>query len=278
MDENTTPVVNETEVVDTSSTESTPVESESTGDEFDQIMSEELNSKDNQTDDQEETDTSEESEEPQEKASAADLRKEQLQTEIRDFVAQKNQAAQELQELQQKLSQAKTETQNPQDINGYLDQVNPDTGDYYTRQEAKTELLEKEIQRLNGERQQEQHLTAVRDSQAKLEREAQRVLAEFPQFDERSQEYNKDLAERMAPILEANLAIDPVTKQIVGTHLPVYELYETVFSSYQAGNLTGAKSQQNATSKMLRSVDTSSGAQNTNETSDEKKFIDGFFK
>lgn len=297
MDEQSTAVSTEG-AVDTSATESATVEiSKSTGDDFADFMRDELTEQSEDdtstetTDDhevEEETEANSQDDEQVErqaqKQSGADRRKDQLSTEIRDMVAQKNQLAQELERYQQLAAslkqQKQVQEQSPQTIDDYLNTVNPDTGEYFTPQEAQLNLMAQQLQRLETERQQERHFNEIRTQQTQFANEIDKVLRDFPEFDSESDKFNPELSQRMDAILQGSLIIDPVTQQPIGSHTPIYQLYKTISDSTQLGSRIGAAEQQKATSKMLQSVDVSGGANNSklNEESDESKFINGFFK
>lgn len=281
MDEEST-AVNQAEVVDTSTTESAAVANDESTDLFD-AMDDELGlESDNSEEEEAIIDDSEESEESEDTAdktesnqteepeagekepTAADRRKEQLNTEIRDMVAERNRIAQELEQARQLASQLQAtqqqEESQPQTVEGYLEQVNPDTGEYYTPQEAKLALMDRQLERLQVERQQERHVAEVRQKQSQLLSEAQRVVTDFPQFNPESPQYNEALAKRLDRILEGNLIYDPVTNQPVGSHTPIYEIYKTYSDSIQSGSLTGAEQQRKATAKMLKNADVVGGS------------------
>lgn len=277
MDEEST-AVNQAEVVDTSTTESAAVANNESTDLFD-AMDDELGLESDKSEEEEaiiddsgeETEGSDEqsdSEKPETAAeekepTAADRRKEQLNTEIRDMVAERNRIAQELEQARQLASQLQAtqqEESQPQTVEDYLDQVNPDTGEYFTPQEAKLALMDRQLERLQVERQQERHVAEVRQKQSQLLSEAQRVVTDFPQFNPESPQYNEALAKRLDRILEGNLIFDPVTNQPVGSHTPIYEIYKTYSDSIQSGSLTGAEQQRKATAKMLKNADVVGGS------------------
>lgn len=295
MDEEST-AVNTTEVVDTSPTESAAVETtESTGDELDDFIRETMTDEEPEEKEEEEDthtepdDTAEVTEEGEDTAkeqsepTAADRRKDQLNTEIRDMVAQKNQLAKELEQYQQlaaNLQQQQAQERLPQNVEEYLNEINPDTGEYFTPQEAQLNLMAQKLQQMETERQQERHIAEVRTHQAEFTNEIDKVLRDFPEFDAESDKFNPELSERMDAILQANLIIDPVTRQPIGSHTPLYQLYKTISDSTQLGSRLGAQQQQRANSKMLQSVDVAGGSHNStlNEGTEESRFIDSFFK
>lgn len=183
-------------------------------------------------------------EEPSEKANP--------NQEIRDLVARRN-------ELRDRVKQSNEQVYRPATEDQLLDQINPDTGTYYSRLEAKLAAMEQsqQIDRYNNE---------IADTQLTLSNEAQRALQDFPMFDEQSPEYNKEVAAQVDGILGKSLVIDPNTNQVIGSHVSPYELYKAVAVSAQTSAVKGQVAAQKATEKMLANADTPSGAQQSEKS------------
>lgn len=192
----------------------------------------------------------EDTEDDAEPRGKADERKQQLNTEIRDLVAQRNTLRQEVERMNAQVYRPVTEQE-------LLDQINPETGEYYNRTEAKVAALEQqiELQRYNEQ---------VSEAQIGLRHEALKALQDFPMFDAESPEYNPEVASQVDQLLSKNLVFDPNTGQVIGSHVSPYQLYKTVALSAQAGATTGQLKAQKATEKMLASADTPPSAQQGN--------------
>jgi hypothetical protein len=275
-------VVNESAVSETAATESTPVENNSTDvvdDEAsfdagfdgtasipqpeskadDPILDEAEPAEEVKEEPTEEVTPEEEApkEEPQTKA---DARKEQLNNEIRELVNQRNQIRQEVERINQ-------DAYVPAKVDELLEQVNPDTGDYYNRLEAQYESLRQE-------REVEKYTNQVSESRLSLTSEAQAAVRDFPMFDESSPEYDPDVAAQADQILAQSLVYDQKTNQVIGSHISPYQLYKTVYDSAKASEKRGAVSGQKATEKMLSNADTTTGV--TKHSTPKDAFLQGF--
>lgn len=286
MDESST-AVNGTEGVDTSTASSAVAEKTESTDvtDFSQVMEQELNQDEGSNEDGSEakdgagaqaddksTDNSDAQQQP--KPSVADQRKEQLSAEIRQMVAEKHQREQELAALQQTLAQAKA-PQVPKTMQEYLETVNPETGDYYTPEQAKVEMLQNELQSIRNQYQQDAAMRQLTAQVNSLSSDVDKVLADYPMFDAESDQYNEALSRNADMILAANLVRDN-NGRVIGSRVPIYSIYKSLADTYNAGSSIGQADAQKATTKMLSRVDVGSSA--TNKTEDEEgKFVKGFF-
>lgn len=234
-------------------TESTPVESVETPSDLDQANSEvqksmadattETESKTDSTDEVSADETTEVEEAPQGKA---EDRKQQLNTEIRDLVSQRN-------ALREQVQLANSQVYQPATEGELLDQVNPETGENYNRLEAKLAAMEQaqEVERYN---------TQVAEAQLTLTSEAQAALRDFPMFDSESPEYKPEIAAQVDQLLAKQIILDPNTGQIVGSNVSPYELYKTIATASQVSSVKGQLEGQKATEKMQSRVDSASNA------------------
>jgi hypothetical protein len=177
----------------------------------------------------------------------AEERKQQLNTEIRDLVSQRNALKAQVEEANAKVYQPATDTE-------LLGQINPETGDYYNSLEAKVAAMQQaqEMERYNNQ---------VAEVQLTLSSEASAALKDFPMFDETDKEkYNPELAKIVDPILAANLVFDPNTGQVIGAHVSPYTLYKTIADAANMGVINGQIKGQKATEKMQSRVDSTSNA------------------
>lgn len=183
------------------------------------------------------TDKPEKAEETPEKTSEtpkADERKAQLNTEIRDLVAQRNALKAEVEKANAEVYQVATE-------------------DELTEQGMSA--VEAKVEAMRQERELEKYNSQVADAQLTLGHESQRVLNDFSIFNPDSEDYDKELADEAAALLEANLIIDENTKQVIGSNVSPYQLYKTIA---KASGISAAKGQvqaQKATEQMLANAD-----------------------
>lgn len=265
-----TPAVNDPVVQDTTTTESAPVETQqpeavqSETEIADKAITESLAKQD--TEDSTEV-TPAESKEPEQgeteaevPQSAADERKQQLNTEIRDLVSQRN-------TLRAEVEKANAEVYQPATEDELVGQVNPDTGQEYSRVEAKLAAFEQaqELKAYNDQ---------VADNQLTLATEAQKVVQDFPMFNPDSDQYKPELAAKADALLGKNLILDQNTGQPIGSNVSPYELYQTIAMAAQASAVEGQIQGQKATEKMLASVDSASGAAPPAKTEDDN-FLKG---
>lgn len=186
------------------------------------------------TDSDDDSSESEDTEEPV-KPTKADERKSQLNTEIRDLVAQRN-------TLKDEVAKANSEVYQPASEE---DLVN----DGLSATDAKVEALRQQIEVKD-------YNDRVADAQLTIESESQRVLNDFPPFNPDSKEYDKELSLEAAELLQQNLVIDQNTGQVIGSNVSPYQLYKTLA---RASGISGTKGQlkgQQDTEKMLANADT----------------------
>lgn len=267
-------VVNEDAVVETAATESTTEETNSpdVAEETPSVQSDdgELHQPESPTesesDDEEQSEDAEDSEE-EKPQTRAEKRKEQLQseidelskqadpnTEIRDLVAKRN-------ELKQRVEAKNAEVYQAATVDELLEQVNPETGDYYSRLEAKLEAREQ------ADRVREYNEQIV-NTQLTLQSEAERALREFPMFDSQSPEFNEEVAAQADQIMSAALQFDQQTGQIIGTSVSPYQLYKSLAVAAQSSARAAQIKGQKATEKMLSQADRVTGGQGKDKSYD----------
>lgn len=167
----------------------------------------------------------------------ADERKNQLNTEIRDLVSQRN-------ALKEQVTKANAEVYQPATENELVDQGLSAT-------DAKVEALRQEIaMRDYNER--------VADAQLTLSSESNRVLQDFPLFNADSDSYNKELAEEAAATLDANLIRDENSGQIIGVNpgFSTYQFYQTLARASGISQVQGQIQGQQAVEQQLANADT----------------------
>lgn len=219
-----------------------------------------------ETEDEDSTEEESEEEKPVEETDSeekpptkAEDRKQQLNTEIRDLVSQRNALRTQFEAESGKVYQPATE----QDL---LDQVNPETGEYFNPLEAKVAAMEQrqEIERYNNQ---------VTEGRLTLTSEGQRAINDFPMFDETSPEYKPEIDAQVDAIVEPLLIrdtnipeVDPATGQptgkgmIIGSRAPVYPIYKLVADAAKASAEAGQIKGQQATDEMQSRADSTSSA------------------
>lgn len=253
------PVVNEQVVADTTPAVSTPAETVSSEvvDEFDglgdvslsdpqPIVAPATDSTAEETSPKDAPVVADETNVETQPQSAAEDRKQQLNTEIRDLVSQRN-------AIRAEVERQNAEAYQPATDEELLGQINPETGQYFNPLEAKVAAMQQR-------QEYDQYNTQVAEAQLTLSSQAQRAVSDFPMFDENSKDYNKDIAAQADQILASNLIKDPNTGQIIGSHANTYQIYQTIANAYQMAGVRAQASAQKATETMLANADTTSNS------------------
>lgn len=174
---------------------------------------------------------------PEDKPTKADERKNQLNTEIRDLVAQRN-------TLRSEVEKANAEVYQPATEQELVD-------DGLSATDAKVEALRQQIEvRDYNER--------VSEAQLTIESEANRVLVDFDWANPDSPSYKEELSKEAAQLLESNLITDPNTGQVIGANVSPYQLYKTLDRASGISSVEGQLKGQQNTEKMLANADTAS--------------------
>ncbi|RYF61367.1 MAG: hypothetical protein EOO27_02340 [Comamonadaceae bacterium] len=267
--EESTTAVNDSAVQDTGTTESATVENNSSevegNESTDQVESKdesedqgEQSSEEEINDDSDATDTQDDDQQQ----SKGDKRKEQLNTEIRDLVAERNQ-------LRKEIEHANAVAYKPAGVDELIEQTNPDTGENYSRLEAQLESMrqEREVERYNSQ---------VSESVFTLNQDINRVISDFPMFDPTNKkEFDPEVAQEVYQMLEDSLIrdpnvpeIDPSTGQptgkgiVIGSNLKSpYKLYQSHAKAAQASARKAEIQGQRNAEKMMSNVDNTSGSQ-----------------
>lgn len=186
-------------------------------------------------------------EKPAEKPTKADERKNQLNTEIRDLVAQRN-------ALKEQVAKANSEVYQPATEDDLVDEGMSAT-------DAKVEALRQEIEMRN-------YNEKVADAQLTIESEANRVLQEFSVFNPDSTDYDEELSLEASQLLDANLIRDPNTNQIIGSNVSPYQIYKTLARAQGISTAKGQIKGQQATEQMLANADNTASAAPPKKTVD----------
>ena len=208
----------------------------------------------------------------------AERRKQQLNNEIRDKVAERNALRKEIAELNQQKFQMKNASDIPS-VENLMSQVNPETGDYFTRTEAKVARMEAERQLEQAQKKLDEYTENIVDNRLRLKDEASRALKDFPMFDEESDSYNQQLAEQANQIAQNLIITDNQTGEIIGSRGSIYDVYALVANAAKTAETTGKIAGRRAAVDMMNSADVigSSGSSTSSDT-DNDPFLKGFGK
>lgn len=254
--------VNDEVVADTTTTDSAPEENKSEVAEVKPSDNGEYTAEDVKTegDDTEEVITDETAAESQPQgeekplAPKSENRFQQLANENRDLKA-------EIESLKSQEAQIATEQ-------GLLNEVNPDTGEYYTTQEIERIAFQQSREDRSQSIAQQRYDLEVQQNQQTISSEAIKGLEDFPIFDENSKEFNPELAALADKRLERNLILND-KGVIVGSQDSPYEILQTIAVASQSNAAKSEAKAQKATEKMLANAD-STGSSQQGEPSFEK--------
>lgn len=216
-----------------------------------------------------------ESTEPEEKSTRADTRKQQLNSEIRDKIAERNALRDEIAEL----SKQKYNLKSAQDIptvESLVEQINPNTGDYYTRAEADNLRINQRLDAMEEQRAFNDYVERVVDSRIQLSNEANKVVKDFPIFDPESDQYNAELTAAADEIMQGSLITDEKTGQVIGSRVSPYQLYSTIAKAKASGEVGGKTSGRKAALDMMNNADVGSSVNAPSSKEDKDEFLAGF--
>lgn len=202
----------------------------------------------------------------------AEKRKQQLNTEIRDLVAERNALRAEIAEANKQKYEIKTEVPSADDL---ITKVNPETGDYYSRVEAELAQLKAERALEKEQAELDKYTETIVENNMRLKEESERVLRDYPMFDENSEEYNKEIAERADKILASALSHDPRTGKITNCAISPYELYSTIANAVSAAKQAGEAQARKSVQKMVASTEVDTTSVTPTRKNDYDPFIDG---
>lgn len=181
-------------------------------------------------------DETKEEEQPRGKA---EERKQQLNNEIRDLVAQRNALREEVQKKNAEVYQ-------------------PATEDELRAQGMTPEMAA--IEAMKQEREIERYNTQVAEVQLTLTNEAQNAIRDFPMFNKNSPEYKPEIAAKADIILGQSLIFDQNTGQVIGSNVSPYELYQSFADVARLNEAAGQQKGQKAVETMLSRSDSASNA------------------
>lgn len=222
---------------------------------------------------EEESEESKESEEPEEETQEPEARDD---TEEEKPLAPKSvnrfqQLANENRELRERLNTLTAKEAQVATEQELLNQVNPDTGDYYTIAEAERAARLQYNESAQQQYAQERYQLEVQQNQQKISSEAQQALSEFPELDETSDKYDAEVAAEYDAALAQALILDQQGTPI-GSYLSPYQLAKSIAGparkAYERAKTLGQAEAQKATSRMLASADPSSSSHQAEKSFD----------
>lgn len=216
-----------------------------------------------------------ESTESEETSSRADARKQQLNTEIRDKVAERNALRDEIAELSRKKYDLKTAQDIPT-VESLIGQINPQTGDYYTRAEAENLRLSQRLDAMEQQREFAEYVERVADNVTRISSEANQVVKDFPIFDPESDQYNAELTTAADELMKNSLITDEKTGQVIGSRISPYKLYSTIAKAEASGKAGGKTSGRKAALDMLNNADVGSSTKAPSRKEEDDDFLAGF--
>lgn len=177
----------------------------------------------------------------------AEERKQQLNTDIRDLVAQRNALRTEVERLNSQAYGVPTEEE-------LVEQG-------YSELEAKVEAMQQQqnLERYNSQ---------VADAQLTLDSESSKVMNDFPMFNPESDDYNEAVHKEAAELLQQSLITDPNTGQVVGSNVSPYKLFQTIAMAHESSARQNRIEGQRAAQRMLASADNVGNAAPPKQKSD----------
>ena len=207
----------------------------------------------------------------------AERRKQQLNSEIRDKVAERNALRDEIAELSRQKYDLQP-AQNLPTVESLVEQINPNTGDYYTRAEAENLILSQRLDAIERQREFDNYVERTTDSRIQLFNEASQALKDFPVFDPDSDQYNAELTAAADEIMRSSLIMDEKTGQVIGSRISPYKLYSTIAGANASGETAGKASGRKAALDMANSADVSGSVAAPSSDGDDNPFLKGFQK
>lgn len=174
------------------------------------------------------------------------------------------QLANENRELKERLTRLKTQETQVASEQELLNEVNPETGEYYTVQEAERIARQQTLEQTAQSAAQERYVLEVQQNQDTIRSEAQKALTEFPMFDSDNPAYNPTLSAQADQLLGQSLIID--NGVLVGSTLSPYQIYKTIADATQANSAKARADAQRSVEKMTANVDTTGGSSQATKT------------
>jgi hypothetical protein len=194
------------------------------------------------------------------------------QERFRQKVNEANELRQQLEAIKAKESQVATEQE-------LLNEVNPETGDYYTIAEAERAARLQYNETAQQQYAQERYQLEVQQNQQKIQSEAQQALGEFPELDSQSDKFDAEIAAEYEQALSQALILDQQGVPI-GAYMSPYQLAKSIAGpakrAAEKAKALGQAEAQKATSRMLASADSAPSASSAKPKGQTDPFMSGF--
>jgi len=287
---------NDAVVADTTTTDSAPVENESSvtadnaldDDAFDDIDDEVATDKETDSDDSdEEQSTKEPNAEDTETEAQPQEGDKPLTTKSENRFQKLANENRELKEQLQRLNSQETQVAAEQQL---LQEVNPETGEYYTPQEAERMARAQALEQSQQTIAQERYNLQVQQNQQTILSEVQQVV-ELPIFNPTAKEFNPQLTAQYEDILSENTlyqardgntytakqlmqaGVDLNTQAVlVGSNISPLKLAKLIADSTQANQAKIQAEAQRSTERMLANADIPAGSSNAKTKDDTSDF------
>lgn len=186
--------------------------------------------------------------------------------------------ANENKELKAQLDRLKLQETQLASEQELLNEVNPETGDYYTPQEIERLAFAQSREQQAQKVAQERYELEVQQNQELIANESTKALEDFPIFNDKSPDFNPGLSAQLNQLIDQTLIRDPNTPEIgpdgqptgkgriIGANLSPYQLAKTIADATTANSAKIQAEAQKATEKMLANADVPSGASNATKT------------
>lgn len=139
-------------------------------------------------------------------------------TEIRDMVSARN-------AIREAVEKKNAETYAPATVAELTEKENPETGEKYSSVEAKIEAM-------NQANELREYNERVADAQLTITSEVQRVVTDFPIFNPKGDDYDKELAQEAYELFTSNLIVDDNTQEVIGANMSPYKIYQTLAKAH----------------------------------------------
>lgn len=167
----------------------------------------------------------------------------------------------ELKERLDALSAREAQVASEQEL---LNEVNPETGDYYTIAEAERAARIQANEQTQSQLAQQRYDLEVQQNQITITNEANQALSEFPELDSTSDKYDAEIAQEYDAALQQALILDEKTGMPIGAYMSPYQLAKSIAGPAKRAaakaQAIGQANAQKATEKMLARVDSSDNA------------------
>lgn len=180
--------------------------------------------------------------------------------------------ANENRELKEQIERLKSQEDQVATEQGLLNEVNPETGEYYTVQEIERLAFAQTKESRAEQLAQERYDLEVQQNQQTITSETTKALEDFPIFDEKSKDYNPKLTalaeQRLAKsmIFAQDEKGQPVLDQ-QGNRIPIgandspYEILQTIAVASQSNNAKLKAEAQRSTEQQLARADSTGSSQ-----------------